>query len=84
MAVATLRRWGRSLGVVVPRAEVLRQRLRPGQRVRVSIEPLPCPDDFSDVAGTVRWKKTAQGYKDELRLQWGNQGGMDVGPAPSS
>jgi len=67
MATSTVRRWGRSLGVVIPRDEVIRKRLRPGQRVQVTVEPLAGPDDFSDLAGSVKWRKTAQAYKDELR-----------------
>ena len=59
------------MGIVIPRDEVLRKRLRPGQRVQVTVEPLPGPDDFSDLAGTVKWKRTAQEYKDELRRLWG-------------
>ena len=70
MAIATLRRWGRSLGVVVPREEVLRQGLREGQRVTVSVEPLAGPDDFGDLCGTVSWRRSAQEYKDELRRDW--------------
>ena len=67
MATSTLRRWGRSLGVVIPREEVLRKGLKPGQRVQVTVEPLSGPDDFSDLAGTVTWRKTSQEYKNELR-----------------
>jgi len=52
---------------VIPREEVLRKGLRAGQRVEVTVEPLAGPDDFSDLAGTVTWRKTAQEYKDELR-----------------
>jgi len=55
------------LGVVIPREEILRKRLKPGQRVQVTVEPIAGPDDFSDLAGTVKWRKTAQEYKDELR-----------------
>ena len=67
MGTSTLRRWGRSLGVVIPRDEILRKGLRPGQRVRVTVEPLPGPDDSTDLAGTATWRKKAQAYKDELR-----------------
>ena len=67
MATSTLRRWGRSLGVVVPREEIVRKGLQSGQRVEVTVEPLRGPDDFSDLAGTVTWRKKAQEYKDELR-----------------
>lgn len=55
------------MGVVIPREEILRKRLKPGQRVQVTVEPIAGPDDFSDLAGTVKWRKTAQEYKDELR-----------------
>lgn len=67
MATSILRRWGRSLGIVVPREEVLRKGLRPGQRVEVTVADPTEPDDFSDLAGTVRWRKESQDYKDELR-----------------
>jgi hypothetical protein len=53
--------------VVIPREEVVRKGLRVGQRVQVEVEPLAGPDDFSDLAGTVKWKRKAQEYKDELR-----------------
>lgn len=59
------------MGVVIPREEVVRKRLRAGQRVEIHVEPLTGPDDFSDIAGTVEWKKKAQEYKDELRRLWG-------------
>ena len=71
MATSTLRQWGRSLGVVIPRGEILKKGLKAGQRVEVTVEPLAGPDDFSDLAGTVRWRKSAQAYKDELRRLWG-------------
>ncbi|HKZ64583.1 MAG TPA: AbrB/MazE/SpoVT family DNA-binding domain-containing protein [Thermoplasmata archaeon] len=67
MATSRLRRWGRSLGVVIPREEVLRKGLKAGQQVEVSVEALAGPDDFSDLAGTVTWRRDAQAYKDELR-----------------
>ena len=71
MTTTTIRRWGRSLGVVIPREEVLRKRLKSGQRVEIAVEPLPGPDDFADLCGTVRWRKSAQEYKEELRREWG-------------
>jgi len=67
MATSTLRRWGRSLGVVIPREEILRKGLKAGQRVQITVEPLAGADDFSDLAGTVTWRRKAQAYKDELR-----------------
>ena len=71
MTTTTIRRWGRSLGVVIPREEVLRKRLKSGQRVAIVVEPSPGPDDFADLCGTVRWRKSAQEYKEELRREWG-------------
>jgi hypothetical protein len=72
VTTTTVRRWGRSLGVVIPREEVRRKGLRPGQRVQIAVEPLPGPDDFADICGTVKWRKSAQEYKDELRRLWGD------------
>lgn len=71
MAIAIVRRWGRSLGVVIPKEEVLKTGIREGQKVRLEIEPLPGPDDFSDLFGSAKWKKSAQEYKNELRAMWG-------------
>ncbi len=71
MATATLRRWGRSFGVVIPSDEVARKGLRSGQRVRVEVDPLAGPDDFADLCGTQKWRKSAQEYKDEFRQLWG-------------
>jgi len=71
MTTSTLRKWGRSLGVVIPRDETVRKGLKAGQRVEATVEPLAPPDDFSDIAGTVTWLKSAQAYKDELRRMWG-------------
>jgi len=56
---------------VIPREEVLRKRLKSGQRVEIAVEPSPGPDDFADLCGTVRWRKSAQEYKEELRREWG-------------
>ena len=71
MVTSTLRRWGRSLGVVIPREEILRKGLRPGQRIRVTVEPRRGPDDFSDLAGRATRRKDAHACKDELRHLWG-------------
>ena len=67
MAIATVRRWGRSLGVVIPKEEASRRKLREGQKVRLRIEPLPGPDDFSDLFGTVKRKKPTRLLLEELR-----------------
>jgi hypothetical protein len=55
------------LRVTTSREEVVRKGRRPGKRVQVKVLRLAGPDDFSDLAGTVNWKRTAQEYKDELR-----------------
>ena len=60
------------MGVVIPIEEARRKGIREGQRVRIHVELLPGPDDFSDVFGTARWRKPAQAYKDELRRMWGD------------
>jgi hypothetical protein len=53
----------------------LRIRVREGARrgieAKVTVEPLAMPGDFLDLAGTVKWKRKAQEYKDELRRLWG-------------
>lgn len=51
-------------------AEVFRKRLAAGPPVEVAVQALAGPDDFSDLAGSVQWKKSAQEYKDELRRRW--------------
>jgi len=51
-----------------------RDSMRPGRedRERIIVEPLPGPDDFADLFGTAKWKKSAQEYKEELRRMWGD------------
>jgi len=72
MATGVVRRWGRSLGVVIPKEETLRKGIREGHRVRIVVDPLPGPDDFADLFGTAKWKRSAQDYKDELRRMRGD------------
>jgi len=37
----------------------------------VDVDPLAGPDDFADLCGTLKWRKSAQEYKDEFRQLWG-------------
>jgi len=68
MAILTrLRRWGNSMGIVVPREALINQNLKEGEEVMVEIEKRT---DISDVFGSLKdWKINAQKFKDETRKQ---------------
>ena len=68
MAILTrLRRWGNSMGIVVPREALINQNLKEGEEVMVEIEKRT---DISDVFGSLKdCKINAQKFKDETRKQ---------------
>jgi antitoxin component of MazEF toxin-antitoxin module len=66
---ARLKRWGSSLGLVVPSDVVKRENLKEGEEVVVSIHK---KNPLMETFGTLRdWKADAQRVKDEARKGWG-------------
>ncbi|MEK6873549.1 MAG: AbrB/MazE/SpoVT family DNA-binding domain-containing protein [Nanoarchaeota archaeon] len=63
-----LRKWGNSIGVVIPKKVIEKERLREGEEVFVIIES---KNDLKEVFGSLKdWKIDSQKLKDELRKGW--------------
>ena len=68
MALETrLRRWGNSIGIVIP-TELLRQKnLKEGEEIVIEIEK---KEPISKIFGSLKnWKKSSQKMKDEIRKE---------------
>ena len=63
---ATLRRWGNSLGIVIPKDVVVREGLKEGDELEVKIRRIP---SLESLFGKYRFKNL-QEIKDELRKGW--------------
>lgn len=61
------RRWGNSLGIAIPRNIIHQERLHENQKVLVEIKPLT---DITTLRGLVKFKKSAQEVKEEMRAGW--------------
>ena len=68
MISGKLRRWGSSLGLIVPKELVLKQRLKPGEEVLFEIKKKTL---VKDIFGVLKdWKVNSQKVKVELRKEW--------------
>lgn len=68
MIEGKLRKWGTSLGLVVPKEIVVKERLQPGQEVMFDIKKrLSVKETFGVLKN---WKINSQKVKDELRKEW--------------
>lgn len=61
------RKWGNSLGITIPNDVVKREALHENQKVVVEIKKVV---DVRRLRGLVRFKKSAQEIKDEMRRGW--------------
>ena len=66
---ARVKKWGNSMGVVIPRKIVESQNLKENDRVVISLIK---EADLSDVFGSLKRKKSGQDFKDEVRQGWEN------------
>lgn len=64
---ATVRRFGESLGVVIPSEEVARQGLTEGDSVEVVVEKRT---NLRELFGSAKFRKSAQETKDDSRRGW--------------
>jgi len=65
---ARVRRIGNSLGIIIPREEVDMDNIKEGDLVEVEV--LRCIN-VKEMFGSVKFRKTAQELKDEMRREWG-------------
>mgnify|MGYP001558587725 FL=1 len=64
---AKARKWGNSIGLVIPRDVVKKENIHPGKYVEILI---PKKNNvLKETFGTFKFKKTAQQIKDELRKE---------------
>lgn len=68
MVVARVRKWGNSLGIVLPKDFSETKRLNEGDEVFIS--EVVKVTDLSDVFGKVKTGRTGQEFKDEARKGW--------------
>ena len=65
---ATVREWGGSLGVIIPRSLVHREDIKPGEKVIIEIrKKAPLKEFFGALKGA---KIDSQKMKDESRKMW--------------
>lgn len=64
---AIVRKWGNSLGIIVPKEVAEREMLKPNMKVVVEIMKIA---DLTDVFGTAKIKMSGQQFKDMVRKGW--------------
>ncbi len=69
MPLGKVRKWGNSLGVVIPEEESKKMRLRSGDTVDFKVHKVV---PIEKLFGSIKLKKTAQEIKDEMRRGWKN------------
>ena len=65
---ARIRRIGNSLGIIIPREEVDMGKIKEGDLVEVEVLRRI---NLKEMFGSVKFRKTAQELKDEMRREWG-------------
>ncbi len=66
---AVVKRIGNSLGVLIPREVVERTGIREGDTVEIEVTRRV---NLREMFGAVRFSKSSQELKDELREEWGD------------
>jgi antitoxin component of MazEF toxin-antitoxin module len=66
-AEAIARKWGNSLGVIIPKEIVEQENLKPNMKIKFEITR---SDDISHLYGIVKRKMTGQQFKDAARKGW--------------
>ena len=61
------RKWGNSLGIVIPTKIIEEEKLQENQKVIVEIKRVI---DLKKLRGFIKFKKSAQEIKDEMRSGW--------------
>ena len=68
MREAVVRKWGNSLGVVLPKGMVEKKQLKEGDEVFIT--DVVKVTDLSDIFGKVKTGESGQQFKDEARKGW--------------
>lgn len=67
MTMVTIKRWGNSMGIVIPKEIVEKQHLREGDEVVISVFKR---GNLKDVFGKLKTKMSGQEFKDLARKGW--------------
>ncbi|MBS3101728.1 AbrB/MazE/SpoVT family DNA-binding domain-containing protein [Candidatus Woesearchaeota archaeon] len=65
---AKTRKWGSSIGVVLPKALVEEAGIKPNEKIVIEIKKRPLAKDFFGLLKD--WKRPTQEIKDEMRAGW--------------
>lgn len=63
------RKWGSSIGIVIPNEVVQREHIKPDEVVRVQVRKMPFARELWNLGPLAR-KESTQKIKDELRKGW--------------
>ena len=66
-AVVTVRRWGNSLGIALPKSFVEEIGIMPNESIAISVRKVK---SMHDLFGSFKTKKTTQEIMDEIRKGW--------------
>jgi antitoxin component of MazEF toxin-antitoxin module len=64
------RKWGSSVGIVIPKEIVEKEHIKPNEKVRVTVNKITLARDLWNLGPLVRKDKSTQKVKDELRAGW--------------
>lgn len=66
---ATAKKWGSSIGIIIPKEAVDKEGIRPNDRVRVRVSKTPLARTLWEL-GPLKRKESTQKAKDEIRELW--------------
>ena len=69
MALVKVRKWGNSIGVVIPEEEAKKLKLQSGDTVNLQVQKIA---RIQELFGKYKFKEPIQKIKDELRRGWDN------------
>lgn len=65
------KKWGGSIGIVLPKDVVEQEKIKPNEKIRIVIKRVPLVRDFVRTVGPLkRTAESTQKIKDELRKGW--------------
>ncbi|TAL51591.1 MAG: AbrB/MazE/SpoVT family DNA-binding domain-containing protein [Nanoarchaeota archaeon] len=65
----TTKKWGSSIGIVIPKSVVEREHIKPNERIRVSVKKVVLAKDIWNL-GPIVDKEPTQKIKDWMRKGW--------------
>lgn len=63
------RKWGSSIGVIIPRDVVKRENIKPNETLHIIVKKMPFAKDLWNL-GPLKRMESTQKIKDELRKGW--------------